>query len=408
MQSSPLPLNPVIPAEAENGNIVAAPRPLESIRVLVLTSGHDATDSRVYARQARSLRRLGAAVTLVAMITKSPPDDVFVIPARVPRSRLNRFLLQPWRCFWSARRETCDVVHFHDAEMLMILPFARLWWPKTVFIYDVHEDFANLMLIRSWIPKYLKPVVKVTVDTLEKLLVRLAHGVVGVTPPLTEKFSAVKTATAFNFVTKEFFEQCARVARAPAQREYDVVHLGTLNERRGQFLCEVLEYIQARRPQTRVLIIGISGQLKNALKARLPGNCTVLPYTGYKDLPALLGNSRVGIDVHPWADPHLKVALPVKLCEYMAAGCAVVCSSMPVLDSVLEGASATRYLDVLHGGSATDYAGTILRALSAIDAGSDPGATLRNVAREKLVWDKEMPKIVALYLDLLGSQPRYA
>ena len=54
----------------------------------------------------------------------------------------------------------------------------------------------------------------------------------------------------------------------------------------------------------------------------------------------MLGNAKVGLDVHPWLGLHLKVALAVKVCEYMAAGCAVVASAMPVLNQILAQAEA--------------------------------------------------------------------
>ena len=77
-----------------------------------------------------------------------------------PSSRLARFLVHPWRCLWAARGQRPDIVHFHDAEMLAVLPVARLSWPKARFVYDVHEDFANLMLIRDWLPRPIKPAVR--------------------------------------------------------------------------------------------------------------------------------------------------------------------------------------------------------------------------------------------------------
>jgi len=149
-----------------------------------------------------------------------------------------------------------------------------------------------------------------------------------------------------------------------------------------------------------MLIIGARPEIAALLEGSLPENCTILGHTGYDDVPALLGNSRVGLDVHPWAEPHLKVAVPVKVCEYMAAGCAVVCSSMPVLDSILVMAGAVSDLTLLDGGTAAEYAQGILKTLSAIDSGDDPGAKLRDMAYEHISWEGESQKIASLYLDL--------
>ena len=50
----------------------------------------------------------------------------------------------------------------------MTLPLAKLWWCAAKFVYDVHEDFANLMLIRDWLPYWAKPSVRLLTNAAEK------------------------------------------------------------------------------------------------------------------------------------------------------------------------------------------------------------------------------------------------
>ena len=133
------------------------PQDLKGMNVLILTSGHDALDARVHDRVARSVREMGADVTVVASHKRGEPGPVTILPLRTPKSRLERFVVQPWRCFWAVRGRRPDIVHFHDAELLGILPLARLVWPQARFIYDVHEDFGNLLLIRDWLPPRCGP-----------------------------------------------------------------------------------------------------------------------------------------------------------------------------------------------------------------------------------------------------------
>ena len=55
----------------------------------------------------------------------------------------------------------------------------------------------------------------------------------------------------------------------------------------------------------------------------------------YRKVAELLGNCCIGLDVHPVLYPHLRCAVPVKVFEYMAAGCNVVTSYLPELDGLL-------------------------------------------------------------------------
>lgn len=377
-------------------------QPLAGVCVLVMTSGHEVSDPRIYVRQARSLRQLGARIAIAGAVGKSTPQDVVVLGTTKARSRLVRFLWQPWKVLWRARHERCDIIHVHDAEMLVVLPVAKLLWPKAAFVYDVHEDFANLMLIRNWLPGWLKPAVKFSVDLVEKSLARFADGVIGVTPPLTQKFPKCDQATAYNYASRDFFETCIKASRPPQLREFDVVHLGTLNLRRADFLCDTLTQLQRLRPGARALIIGITApDIRELLQRRLGDTTLVLGRTEYSQIPALLGNSRVGLDVHPWQQPHLEVAIPVKVCEYMAASCAVVCSSMPVLDKVIHEAGADSDFCLIKGGTAADYAAAIARTLQGVAAGEDSGARLRRVGATHMIWENEANKIAQLYLRIL-------
>src|SRR5438445_7769910 len=112
-------------------------RMLAGIRALLITSGHRATDPRVYAREACGLADLGAEVAIAAMHDGSGPNRVRIIPLAPPSSRLARFLWQPWRCVWAARDERPHIVHFQDAEMLVALPLMKLLWFRSKFVYDV-------------------------------------------------------------------------------------------------------------------------------------------------------------------------------------------------------------------------------------------------------------------------------
>jgi glycosyltransferase involved in cell wall biosynthesis len=327
-----------------------------------------------------------------------------VLIAPKPSSRLTRFIWQPWRCLWAARRLKPDVIHFHDAEMLMTLPLVKLWWRHSKFVYDVHEDFANLMLVRDWLPEGLKAPVRILTNTMEKGLALLADAIVGVTPPLADKFRNKERVVAYNFVAEKFFHEAAKMSKDPRAREFDVVHLGTLNLRRADFLARTLKELHHLKPSARSVVIGVSPEIEKVIRKTIPDGCVLLGKTPHEQLPGLLGNAKVGLDVHPWLGPHLKVAIPVKVCEYMAAGCAVVSSYMPVLQGILDKADVcSADLRIIHGGEPIDYARAALEIIEMIEKGTDPGAKLQKAALQYMVWEKEADKIGQLYLRLVAK-----
>jgi glycosyltransferase involved in cell wall biosynthesis len=389
-------------ATHETGN--ASTALLTGVKVLVITSGHEATDHRVYAKQALSMNKLGANVTVVGKLERSTPGAVPVLILPGPSSRLMRFLWQPWRCLWTARRQDADIIHFHDAEMLITLPLAKLWWIKSKFVYDVHEDFANLMLIRDWLPAWVKPIVRVVLNRIEKGLALLADAIVGVTPPLAEKFPNRNKIVAYNYVSRDFFDRANKATLPAHSREFDLVHLGTLNRKRAIFLADTIREFHRLRPRARSMVVGLTSEFQDVLKTRGHNNCVLLGKTSHEEIPKLLGNAKIGLDVHPWAAPHLEVAVPVKVCEYMASGCAVVCSAMPVLTQILTAAKVDPgTLTILNGGSPVEYAKAAVRMIEAIERGDDPGSDLHKLAVGHMTWEGEATKIAHLYLQLLGQ-----
>ena len=151
------------------------------------------------------------------------------------------------------------------------------------------------------------------------------------------------------------------------------------------------------------MVLGASPEIEGLLKPRIPGGCILVGKMPFDQIPGFLSNARIGLDVHPWFDAHLKVALPVKVCEYMAAGCAVVTSSMPVLKSVLrESGADDQTVAVIDGGEPGDYAREALRLIEAMDAGADPGRRSRKLAERYMSFNSEAQKLADLYRTLLN------
>ncbi len=379
--------------------------PLTGINVLILTSGHDVTDHRIYHKQGKTLSQLGANVTIVGKVERGSPTDVNILAVDAVSSRLARFLLMPWICLWKARWQQADIIHVHDAEMLIVAIPAKLWWWGSKFVYDVHEDFSSLLLIRDWLPQKVRPMVKAAVQLVEKTLAACADAIVGVTAPLAKKFGNADKVAVYNFPSAQFFDGARQVVVPARERRFDVVHVGTLTRQRALFLADTLRAFHEMRPEARSLVVGLTSEHRALMTALVPEHCVLLEKVQHHTIPALVGDCKVGIDVHPWLGPHLKVALPVKVCEYMACGCAVVSSSMPVLDEILGGPEADsleQSIKILRSVDPAEYARAVLTLVESIDEGADPGGRLFHFAHVHMNWNTEADKLSSLYLRLMG------
>jgi len=371
------------------------------IEVVLVSSGHSALDHRVFDKEAVTLAKYFPRVRVVA--THAGDDRrgrVAITGLPASRSRLDRFLLRPLRCLLAARGEGLRILILHDAELLWWVPVLKLFTGWRV-IYDVHEDFSQLMLRREWIPKALRRHVSRALELLEKTCSRLCDGVIGVTDVLADKFDHRRHIALYNLPSVAFIQEAETQSRPLAEREYDLVHLGTLSRERLEFLKAVLAGLFARKPEARVLLIGVTPAHEEKLRAHFPPErVTIMGAVRYQQVGSLLGNCRIGINVHPVLYPHLRCAVPVKVFEYMAAGCNVVTSYLPELHRLL-GNEGMQNVMTIYTPDTERFADEVIRLLNSRELMASHQAALMQRVRAQWNWESTEEKLVDFILTVL-------
>jgi glycosyltransferase involved in cell wall biosynthesis len=278
-----------------------------------------------------------------------------------------------------------------DAELLPWAPVARaLGWRV---IYDAHEDFSRLMLRRTWIPSGLRGAVG-RLDVVEKTLAASCDGVIAATEALADRFDHAHRLALHNLPTVEFLAQARATALPMEEREFDVVHLGTLSDERLEFLVAVMRCLRERRPQATALVLGVTDGQARRLRAAFPTTAlTVIGKVPYARIPRFLGSCRIGLDVHPVLYPHLLCAVPVKVFEYMANGAAVVTSYLPELHRLL-GEDGARHVVTVTDGEPDAYARALDGLLSDPAGLAATQAALLRLVAERWNWGAEEDRLV--------------
>jgi glycosyltransferase involved in cell wall biosynthesis len=354
--------------------------------IVLLSSGHRALDHRIFDKEARTLAQ-HFSVRVVAWHPRDETRDGIVITALPPyHSRLDRFFRRPLTCYLAARGDGPRVVILHDAELLVWAPLARaLGWRV---IYDAHEDFSQLMLRRTWIPGLLRGIVG-RLGGVEKQLSASCAGVMGATEALVENFDHPHRLALHNLPTREFLATARATSLPMTEREFDVVHLGTLSDERLEFLIAVLHEMLALRPDATALVLGLTGGQARRMRAEFSTtSVTVIGKVSYARIPRFLGTCRIGIDVHPILYPHLLCAVPVKVFEYMANGSAVVTSYLPELHRLLGPEGAAHVVTVTEPQPAA-YAAELDRLLADPARLEETQSALLGLVQERWNWSAE-------------------
>ncbi|HEY3416031.1 MAG TPA: glycosyltransferase [Armatimonadota bacterium] len=363
--------------------------------IVLVTSGHLAMDHRIYDKEAVTLAEQYPHVRIVGTHAASEfQGKVWIHALRPCRSRLERFLLRPLHCFLAACKPgSRRTLILHDAELLFWAPLVKLLTGDTI-IYDVHENFSQLLLRRAWIPPRLRASMSRVISFVEKACATSVDGVIGVTETLAEHFAHRNRVAIYNLPSREFILTAAERARPLEERTYDLVHLGTLSEERLEFLCTVLDAFFSRRPAARALVIGVRPDQQQALSTRFPAQrVSIIGKIPYGRVSEYLGTCRIGLDVHPVLYPHLRCAVPVKVFEYMAAGCNIVTSYLPELHRLL-GDDGAEHVVTMYTPDPGHFVEEICRLLDSPESLERHQTALMQLISRRLNWELEAQKLV--------------
>ena len=136
-------------------------------RVCHLTSVHAYNDTRIFHKECISLVQAGYEVTLIAPVSvRFEEKGVTVIPAGVWKNRYSRIFVTVPRLLVKALQLRASVYHFHDPELLLIVPFLKLSGARV--IYDIHEDYVTSVQQKSYIPAPFRKLIASAMSIVEK------------------------------------------------------------------------------------------------------------------------------------------------------------------------------------------------------------------------------------------------
>jgi len=359
---------------------------LPSIDIITL---HPPGDARVYEREARSLSKYCTRLRLIAPSKQNhvPNDtDIEFLTVLVPRNRIETFLITPIRLLLKSRIKPSKVVYIQDAILLYLLPIFRLFGQQC--IYDIHEDYPNMVMRRSYIPIFLRKLTRIAVYFYEQLFGRFATGITAAVYPLEKAISGKHGVVIRNFPTMKTITQGLLVKKPIDEREFDIVHLGVISGERFTFFIDILDILIKKNPNIKCMIIGLRDEYIHKIKSRIPNiNVLIYPWLPHEKVLRELSRCKIGIGVWPVLYTHLKPAIPVKMFEYMAAGCCIVTSHMPGFENLLRPEDISE-IEVVNTNEPSFYADKILDTLGKSKELIRRSEHLQSIVVDYYSWEK--------------------
>lgn len=372
------------------------------MRIAMLLHKSVVHDSRVR-REAATLAEAGHAVVVLEMATVEEPElDGFRRVSVLPPGRLRRLpfhgqrAVLAWTFARAVIRERPDVIHAHDAAMLVPgLIGARITGARLV--YDTHE-------LATGVP-YREGFWEWFVDRIERLGLPRTVAVItvsdGIAARLVERYGLRTTPVVLRNVCGLEAEGTggfrARLGLAPEAKV--VLHQGAPAIGRG---CEVLIDAVGQVPDVQLVFLGdgtaehVGSLATRAAEGPARGRVHFAPAVPLSGLLAETAQADVGVTLLQDTCENHRLALPNKLFEYLAAGIPVVGSDLPEISRVIDGyrVGATVAQD-----DAVAVAAGIRRVLRET-AGSGGMDGRVSAAAEDLSWEHERHRLIGLYARL--------
>jgi glycosyltransferase involved in cell wall biosynthesis len=366
---------------------------MTTVRVVMLANaGHKPLDTRIFHKEARSLRAAGHDVVLIIPHSEDfEKDGVKIISVPLPRKGWEQLVKCPWKIFQKARREPRhSVFHIHDSELLMVGLVLRLLGRRV--IYDAHEDTPLQISYQHWIPRLVKGPYKLFYRILEKMAGWWFSKVIVAEPVIAKYFPAGKTLLIRNFPIAASFNPEINFNHA----QNDLVYVGLLSKARG-----VEEMLEGHRlaSENKPLSFVLGGKFAPAsLESEMLSKYKVQykAWLPYDEMIGTLYSSRVGIIV-PHPIERYKTNYPVKLFEYMAAGLPVIASGEGESAEFVREADAGMLVNPLNP---QEIATAMIYLIQHPDKAAEMGKRGRKLIMEKYNWEKESEKLLQLYSSL--------
>jgi glycosyltransferase involved in cell wall biosynthesis len=282
----------------------------------VITVVHDPDDARIRYRQLAALLAAGIEVTYAAPFEAShrrPPEGVTAVDLPRAAGRQRFTAISAARRLLHRIGPEHDLALLHDPELLLAVPGLDRRYPPLV-VWDVHEDTAAALRMKSWLPRPIRPLTGAAVRAAERWAERRCSLLLA-EEGYQERFRRPHAVVPNSVPVPD--------EKPPPPGAERVVYLGRITRARGAL--EMIELGRRLAPEVRLELIGpadgdVAGPIAHAHTERWIVHHGFVPN---RQALGLLPGALAGLALlHD--EPNYAVSRPTKVMEYMACGVPVV------------------------------------------------------------------------------------
>lgn len=361
--------------------------------VLILSSVHRWDDTRIFHKQAMSLAKY-FHVELHAI----SDFDVKRINGITVKGHKRGSKFFPLKINFDYLRiclsAKATIIHFHDPNLIFLGIVLKLLGKKV--IYDVHEDYTNHIRTKSWIPKFLRELIALLFNIVERLCSYFFDEIIVVTEKIAWKFRKYSPLIIYNYPL--MYNVTLPAVNPPIQKKFRIIYAGSITRERGiPEVIESLKFLEKASDWKLVLIGKIQDKiLEDSIFDFIKSSPVPIDFMGqvsHEIVREEIYKSNAGL-VCLHSSPYYMDSLPTKMFEYMQAGIPVICSNFPLWRDIIEKNECGLTVDPL---DPADIARALNFLVSNPDIVRSMGEKGKNLVKEKYNWNLEEKKLIACY-----------
>ncbi|RMG65931.1 MAG: glycosyltransferase [Calditrichaeota bacterium] len=373
--------------------------------IIILSTVHPYDDPRVFHRQARSLAKKHRVEMHICAPFEyrrfSPSLTVLGLPEwQSKSSRINTYLALLKRL----PALQGQVYILHDPELLPLVPLLKTWKRGRV-VYDIHENYVEMIQEKLWIPAPVRNVVARIYQLVEAVALRWVDMIWYPVDDIGRRYRTVPGVKKCRIRNVPHLAQFAGL-KTEGKKENLLVCLGYLIDDRGiAQLIEALGMLAPRYPDLRMVFVGafqsreFEARITQLIsRLGLDKRVTVTGKVPYEQVADWLVRAKVGL-LNYLPIPNNVHGLPNKLFEYMAAGLPVVASHFKNYAEVVEGTGCGVLVDPTRP---EEISRAIAFLLENEEIRHSMGQRGRKAVRERFCWEHEENILLSAVDELLN------
>ena len=367
-------------------------------KVAVVTSVHHPCDTRIYYRQIRSLAEAGMHVLYIHKHVDSPClEDIANVEhiALTSPYRIGR-IIEAYRILKYLKPA---LAHLHDPELLVLTRGLRR--KGIAVIADVHENYAHVAQVRSWIPTWLRPVVALLYPWIERRLLGYSNWIITADDRTAERLTAANLHNTRAVRNYPSLTSCPVEPQPP--KDNRIVYLGSVGADRGLWLMlDMADILKSQGHSFRLEVIGplrsVTDHERALAKINEAGLQNFVSLLGARSNPdALRHISGAGLGLVPALPSRFQDNVPTKIFEYAMLGIPVLVSKTTTTQELV---GDWGELSEFEPGAFAEKAAMLLRNK---DIARRRSKSARLVVEQEYCWERESPQLLEIYSRVLGS-----